>query len=154
MTIDLYTDGAAKGNPGKGGYAAILVSGSHQKEIAEGFRLTTNNRMELWGVIAGLQAIKQIGHQINIYTDSKYVVDAVEKKWVFGWEKKQFTGKKNADLWQIFLNLYRLHQIRFFWIKGHQGHFFNEKCDQLACAAAQKQNLQIDTQYEILNSQL
>jgi ribonuclease HI len=134
--IDIYTDGAASGNPGPGGYGVILRSGSHYKELSGGFRLTTNNRMELLAVIEGLNAIKKPGGQVTIYSDSKYVVDSVEKKWVFGWVKKGFKDKKNKDLWIRFLAAYKLHDVKFIWIKGHNSHPENERCDELAVAAS------------------
>lgn len=146
--IMLYTDGAATGNPGPGGYGVVLESGSHRKEISEGFRLTTNNRMELMAVIIGLEAIKINNAHILVVSDSKYVVDAVEKKWVFGWEKKGFAKKKNPDLWKRFLQIYRKHKVDFKWVKGHAGHPQNERCDQLAVEASKKPALSIDFWYE------
>ncbi len=130
--IKIYTDGSSLGNPGPGGLGVILVSGLHQKEIAEGYRYTTNNRMELMAVIRGIEALKNDHQTVEIISDSKYVVEAVEKKWVFGWEKKNFKGKKNPDLWLRFLELYEKHQIKFKWIKGHNDHIENERCDELA----------------------
>jgi ribonuclease HI len=147
--INIYTDGAASGNPGPGGYGVILRSGSHYKELSGGFRLTTNNRMELLAVIVGLQAIKNPGQEVTIYSDSKYVVDSVEKKWVFGWLKTGFKGKKNADLWKRFLDEYKKHDVKFIWIKGHNSHPENERCDQLAVAASrQTSTLAIDAPFE------
>ncbi|MXV51211.1 ribonuclease HI [Pedobacter sp. HMF7647] len=149
MAIEIFTDGASSGNPGPGGYGTILRSGQHYKEISGGFRKTTNNRMELLAVIVGLEAIKKPKQDIVIYSDSKYVVDAVEKKWVFGWLNKGFEGKKNKDLWIRFLASYKLHNIRFQWIKGHAGHPENERCDRLAVAAyLQKDKLLIDSVFE------
>lgn len=150
MKINLYTDGAAKGNPGPGGYGVVLMAGEHYKEISEGFRLTTNNRMELLAVIVGLEALKKPNQNVTVFSDSKYVVDAVIKKWVFGWEKKNFKGKKNADLWRRFLQIYPKQQIQFQWIKGHAGHPQNEKCDQLAVSAAESSTLSVDKEYEAL----
>jgi ribonuclease HI len=150
--IVVHTDGAAKGNPGKGGYGIVLQSGPHRKEMAEGFRLTTNNRMELLSVIVALETIKKTNAEVTVYSDSKYVVDAVEKGWVFGWVKKGFKGKKNADLWKRFLAIYPKHKVRFKWIKGHAGHPENERCDQLAVAAAEGTELNIDTAYENQNA--
>jgi ribonuclease HI len=144
----MYTDGAARGNPGPGGYGIVLISGNHRKEISEGYRLTTNNRMELLAVIIGLEALKKEGSQVKIYTDSRYVADAVEKKWVFGWEKKRFAKKKNADLWIRFLKVYRQHHIHFIWIKGHNEIPENELCDKLAVEASYKSELKIDYEYE------
>lgn len=147
--IEIYTDGAASGNPGPGGYGVILRSGSHYKELSGGFRMTTNNRMELLAVIEGLNAIKQPGAQVTIYSDSKYVVDSVEKKWVFGWVKKGFKDKKNKDLWIRYLAVHKLHDIKFIWIKGHNDHPENERCDVLAVAAAKdRAKQQIDTEFE------
>ena len=146
--ITIYTDGAAKGNPGNGGYGAILMSGKHRKEISEGFRMTTNNRMELLSVIKALEMIKRVPSEVEIYSDSKYVVDAVEKGWLFGWEKKGFAKKKNPDLWQRFLKIYRKHKVKFHWIKGHAGHPLNERCDELAVQAAERSNLQVDEGFE------
>jgi ribonuclease HI len=147
--IQIYTDGAASGNPGPGGYGVILRSGQHYKELSGGFRLTTNNRMELLAVIEGLKAIKNTNQQITIYSDSKYVVDSVEKGWVFGWVKKAFKDKKNKDLWLQYLELHKLHQIKFIWIKGHNDHPENERCDRLAVFASQnKAALAIDKFFE------
>lgn len=134
--IELYTDGASSGNPGPGGYGVILRSGPHYKELSQGFRKTTNNRMELLAVITGLEALKKTGQDVTIYSDSKYVIDAVEKGWVHGWVRKDFTGKKNKDLWLRFLRIYKQHQVRFVWVKGHAGHPENERCDQLAVQAS------------------
>jgi ribonuclease HI len=146
--IHLYTDGGASGNPGPGGYGIVLESGPHRKEISAGYRLTTNNRMELLAVIIGLESIKVDKADVLVVTDSKYVADAVEKKWVFGWEKKGFAKKKNPDLWKRFLQVYRKHNVLFKWVKGHAGHPQNERCDQLAVAAYQNGNLLIDEWYE------
>ena len=148
MSITIYTDGSAKGNPGSGGYGIVLISRDYRKELAEGFRLTTNNRMELLGVIVALESVKKERSEIIIYSDSKYVVDAVEKKWVFGWEKKNFNRKKNSDLWMRFLNVYRKQRVSFFWVKGHANNKENERCDVLAVQAADGKNLQTDRWYE------
>jgi ribonuclease HI len=133
--ITIYTDGAASGNPGPGGYGVVLISGRHRLEKSEGFRLTTNNRMELLAVITGLEALKIAGSKVVIYTDSKYVADSVEKGWVFQWESKGFKKKKNPDLWIRFLKIYRKHNVRFVWIKGHSNNIENEVCDRLAVNA-------------------
>ncbi|WP_207426058.1 ribonuclease HI [Pedobacter sp. SYSU D00535] len=147
--IELFTDGASSGNPGPGGFGTILRAGQHYKEISAGYRKTTNNRMELLAVIVGLEALKKPGQDVLVYSDSKYVVDAVEKKWVFGWVSKGFAGKKNKDLWIRFLQVYKLHNVRFQWIKGHAGHPENERCDRLAVAAyQQKDKLLIDSVFE------
>ena len=148
MSVIIYTDGAAKGNPGNGGYGVVMISGSHRKEISEGFVLTTNNRMELLSVIVSLENLKKEKTSVTIYSDSKYVVDSVEKKWLFGWEKKNFAKKKNPDLWIRFLKIYRKHNVKFVWIKGHVNIKENEKCDQLAVAAAESSNLIKDVWYE------
>jgi ribonuclease HI len=148
MSIYIYTDGAAKGNPGNGGYGVVLKSGQHYKEMAGGFRLTTNNRMELLAVIIGLEEIKKDNAIIHVYSDSKYVVEAIEKSWVFNWVKKDFKDKKNKDLWLRFLKIYDKHQVKFHWIKGHAGHPENERCDQLAVAAAEQKDLPADSGYE------
>jgi len=148
MNITIYTDGAAKGNPGPGGYGTVLMAGKHYKEVSEGYRMTTNNRMELLAVIVGLELLKKPGMNVTIYSDSKYVVDAVEKGWVFGWQKKGFKGKKNPDLWQRFLQVYPKHKVKFIWVKGHAGNHYNEICDQLAVAAAEGAELKVDKGYE------
>lgn len=136
-TITIYTDGSARGNPGPGGYGCVLLSGRFRKELSRGFRRTTNNRMELMAVCAALEALKFDGSDVTIYSDSKYVVDAVAKGWVFGWEKKGFAGKKNPDLWRRFLRVYRRHDVRFVWVKGHADTVENNRCDLLAVAAAE-----------------
>lgn len=146
--ITIYTDGAAKGNPGNGGYGVVLLSGNHRKELAEGFRKTTNNRMELLAVIVGLEALKFEGSSVTVYSDSQYVVNAVEKGWLFGWERVQFKKKKNPDLWMRFLRAYRKHNVKFIWVKGHAGNPLNERCDQLAVWASEQPNLPADTYYE------
>jgi ribonuclease HI len=146
--ITIYTDGASRGNPGPGGYGTILLYKQHRKELSEGFRQTTNNRMELLAVIRGLETLKGSGHLVTIYSDSKYVVDAVEKGWIWNWQKKGFNGKKNPDLWQQFIPLYRKHRIKFKWVKGHDGNPLNERCDQLAVEAAQGADLLIDEGFE------
>ena len=146
--IEIYTDGASRGNPGPGGYGAILKFGKHYKELSQGFRNTTNNRMELMAVIAALEAMKKENLEIVVTSDSKYVVDAVEKGWVFGWMKKGFKGKKNKDLWLRFLKSYNKHKVRFKWIKGHNDHPYNERCDELAVEAALSPDLLIDVGYE------
>lgn len=148
--ITIYTDGAARGNPGRGGFGVVLISGKHRKEIAQGYRFTTNNRMELLSVITGLEALKTDGCQVTIYSDSKYVVDAIEKKWVFGWEKKNFAAKKNPDLWMRFLKVYRRHHVKFIWVKGHASNPLNNRCDELATTAADGGNLLTDSIYESL----
>lgn len=146
--VTIYTDGAASGNPGPGGFGVVLMSGVLRKELMAGFRLTTNNRMELLGVIVGLEALKREGCPVTIYSDSKYVVDAVEKGWLFTWEKTGFKNKKNPDLWRRFLVVYRKHEAKFIWVKGHADVPENERCDQLAVQAYKRSDLQIDYFYE------
>ncbi len=146
--ITIYTDGAARGNPGPGGYGVVLLSGKHRKELSEGFRLTTNNRMELLAVIKALEALKIPGSNVTIYTDSRYVADAVNKGWVFQWERKGFKKKKNPDLWKRFLELYRKHKVRLVWVKGHNNLKENERCDQLAVEASMGEDLPPDEGYE------
>lgn len=143
----MYTDGAASGNPGPGGYGVVLISGPHRREISGGFRLTTNNRMELMAVIAGLEALKAENCQVTVYTDSRYVSEAVERGWVFNWEKKRFHKKKNPDLWAQFLKSYWKHQVKFVWIKGHAAIPENERCDFLAVEASKGINLPDDSGY-------
>jgi ribonuclease HI len=136
MPIEIFTDGAAQGNPGPGGYGIILRSGSHYKELSGGFKHTTNNRMELMAVIVALEELKKPGSNVVVISDSKYVVDAVEQGWLQGWEKKNFNKIKNPDLWKRFLEVFRKHNVKFKWIRGHNGHPENERCDELAVAAA------------------
>lgn len=150
MQINIYTDGAARGNPGPGGYGAVLLAGKYRKELSAGYRLTTNNRMELLAVVVALESLKFPDSQVTVYSDSSYVVDAVEKKWLFGWEKKSFKDKKNPDLWIRFLKVYRQHKVKFIWVKGHAGIPENERCDKLAVEASLKENLPPDTIYEQL----
>ena len=147
-TIVIYTDGGASGNPGPGGYGAVLKYGSYEKEISAGYRKTTNNRMELLAVIVALEALKNPGTNATVYSDSKYVVDSVEKRWVFAWKKKGFKKKKNVDLWQRFLLIYAKHNIRFEWVKGHSNNPLNDRCDRLAVDAYKKGKLGIDSYYE------
>jgi ribonuclease HI len=146
--VEIYTDGAARGNPGPGGYGVILKYGQYEKELSQGFRKTTNNRMELLAVISGLEALTRDGLEVDIYSDSKYVVDSVVKKWVFDWQKTGFKKKKNPDLWRRFLTVYKKHHIKFHWVKGHNDHHFNERCDVLATEAADGYDLLIDEDYE------
>jgi ribonuclease HI len=148
LKIELFTDGASRGNPGPGGYGVILRAGKHYKELSEGFRKTTNNRMELLAVIKGLEELKVLKSNVTVYSDSKYVVEAVEKKWVFGWLQKGFKDKKNPDLWLRFLEVYKKHHVKFVWVRGHDGHPENERCDELAVAAAMQKDLKIDSVYE------
>lgn len=145
--ITMYTDGSALGNPGPGGYGVVLMSGPHRKEISAGYRLTTNNRMELLAVIVGLEALKADGNDVTIYSDSKYVVDSVSKGWLFDWERKNFKDRKNDDLWRRFLAIYRRHRVRFVWIKGHAENPENELCDRMANGCAHGANLLEDIGY-------
>ena len=158
--IEIYTDGASSGNPGPGGYGTILrtiYQGKeeqfrgklYEKEFSGGYRLTTNNRMELMAVIVGLEALKKPGQKVTVFSDSKYIIDAIDKKWVYGWIKKGFAGKKNKDLWERLLRSYRLHQVQLVWVKGHAGHPLNERCDALAVAASKNQaEWKVDTEFE------
>lgn len=148
--VHIYTDGSAKGNPGRGGYGLVMekVGTSYRKEFFEGFRYTTNNRMELLAVIVGLEKLKTLNNKVLVVSDSKYVIDSVVKKWVFGWEKKGFVGKKNPDLWKRFLIVYKKHQVDFKWVKGHNSHPQNERCDQLAVMASDNKPLSVDAYYE------
>lgn len=146
--IKIFTDGAAKGNPGPGGYGAILDFQGKRKELSEGFRKTTNNRMELLAVIRALEAIKKPGWDVLVYSDSKYVVDAVEKRWLDGWVKKNFKDKKNVDLWKQYLEVAKKHKVKFQWVKGHAGHPENERCDELAVQAAEGFDLKADKVFE------
>lgn len=146
--ITIYTDGAAKGNPGNGGYGTVLMYKNHRKELSEGFRMTTNNRMELLAVIKGLEELKVEGIPVTIYSDSKYVVDAVTKGWIWNWQKKGFKDKKNVDLWKKYIPLHLKYKPRFVWVRGHAGNVENERCDRLAVAAAESGKLQVDHGYE------
>jgi ribonuclease HI len=145
--IVIYTDGAARGNPGPGGLGVVMIFGSHRKELSEGYELTTNNRMELLAVIRGLEALKRDDLKVKIYTDSRYVSEAVNQGWVFNWETKGYKKKKNADLWKRFLELYRRYSISFVWVKGHASIPENERCDRLAVEASQLETLMEDSGY-------
>jgi ribonuclease HI len=148
--VHIYTDGAARGNPGPGGYGIVMewVGKAYRKEFSKGFKHTTNNRMELLAVIEALKKLKKPGVSAIVFTDSKYVADAVNKKWVFGWEKKNFKDRKNADLWIEFLKEIRKHNVSFRWIKGHNEHPQNERCDALAVAASKEKRLLIDEGFQ------
>lgn len=153
--IIIYTDGASRGNPGPGGYGAILMSAGRKKELSQGYRLTTNNRMELMGVIAALEALKKTKLHITIHTDSQYIVKAVKEGWLNKWLATNFAkGKKNKDLWVRFYNLYREHHIKFVWVKGHAENPWNNRCDELATAAADSKDLLVDEGYEMDPNQL
>lgn len=145
--ITIYTDGASRGNPGPGGFGSVLISGNLRKELCAGFKETTNNRMELLAVIIGLETLNGQNHDITVYSDSKYVVDSVEKKWVYNWKKNGFKNRKNVDLWLRFLKVYEKHKVKLVWIKGHNNNPENERCDTLAVNAALGNNLFIDTGY-------
>ena len=148
--IIIYTDGSSRGNPGPGGYGIVMqeVDTTYKKEFSQGFKNTTNNRMELLAVIVALEKLKKHNQKVHIYTDSKYVSDSVEKKWVFNWESKGFKNKKNPDLWIRFLSVYKKHKVSFFWVKGHNNNLLNERCDYLAVEASKQPNLNIDVGYE------
>lgn len=146
--VIIYTDGACSGNPGPGGYGVVLLSGKHRKELSEGFRLTTNNRMELLGAIIGLEALKFDRLTVKLYTDSQYLVNAVNKGWLFNWEQKRFAKKKNQDLWLRFLDVYRKHRVTLIWVKGHNNNPENERCDLLAVAASKGPGLKEDEGYK------
>ena len=146
--INLYTDGSSRGNPGPGGYGVVLKCGDLVKEISGGFSCTTNNRMELLAVIVGLEAIKWSNAQVNVYSDSSYVVKAINEGWLANWQRKGLHKQKNSDLWERFVQIYRKHQVRFFWIKGHAGHPENERCDALAVEAAGMPDLPEDDGYD------
>ncbi len=146
--IEIFTDGAASGNPGPGGYGVVLRSGKYYKELSQGFRKTTNNRMELLAVIKALEALKAPNQEVVICSDSKYVIDAIEKRWVYSWVQKGFKDKKNKDLWMRYLEVSKLHNIKFKWVKGHAGHPENERCDELAVQAYKQKDLLIDTVFE------
>ncbi len=148
--IEIYTDGACSGNPGKGGYGILMKIPSHsyEKTFSQGFRLTTNNRMELLAVIIALEQLKTSDNEVHIYTDSKYVSEAINQKWLFGWVKKGFRKVKNPDLWKRFYPLFRQHNPSFHWIKGHAGHPENEICDRLAVKASQSNQLETDLFFE------
>jgi ribonuclease HI len=153
--IMLYTDGAARGNPGRGGYGALLISGPYKKELSAGYRLTTNNRMELMAVIAGFEALKKEGLQIAVYSDSQYIIKALNEGWLNKWIATNFAGgKKNKDLWVRFYHLYRKHQVKFNWVKGHADNPYNNRCDELATAAADGHHLLVDEGYEMDSGKL
>lgn len=145
--INIYTDGSSRGNPGPGGYGVVLLYKNQRKELSQGYRLTTNNRMELTAVIKALEALKNDQIEITIYSDSKYVVESIEKGWIWNWEKKNFKKKLNSDLWKIFIPLYKKHKVKFKWVKGHSGDVENDRCDELANKAQEKELL-IDQEYE------
>jgi ribonuclease HI len=148
-SIQIYTDGSSRGNPGPGGYGAILIWGEMQKELSQGYRLTTNNRMELMAVIKALEALKKTGLDLVIHSDSNYVVKAVMEGWLNKWIKTNFKGGiKNKDLWLHYYELSKKHRIHFKWVKGHAENVMNNRCDELATQAADGKNLLIDEGYE------
>ncbi len=151
--IVIYTDGAARGNPGPGGYGVVLMSGTHKKELSEGFRLTTNNRMELLAVIRGLQCLRTDQMEVHIYTDSKYVCDAINQGWLWNWIRTGFKDKKNPDLWMLLAPLLKRFKPRFHWVKGHAGNVYNERCDVLATQAADNGPHLIDSHFEASQKQ-
>lgn len=155
MEVTIYTDGSSRGNPGPGGYGAILMSAGKRKELSGGFRKTTNNRMELMGVIAALSALKRPGLQITVCTDSQYIVKAVREGWLNKWLATNFSGgKKNKDLWVRFYDLYKQHQIKFVWVKGHADNALNNRCDELATTAADGRDLAVDEGFEMDENRL
>ncbi len=150
-TIVIYTDGACTGNPGKGGYGAVIIDGDRREELSDGYRLTTNNRMEMMGAIAALESLKS-NSKVRLHSDSKYIVDAVVKGWAKkwqrnGWKRNSKEMAKNPDLWQELLDLCKIHDVEFVWVKGHAGIPENERCDRLAVAAAHQANLREDVGY-------
>ncbi|MFI5141470.1 MAG: ribonuclease HI [Bacteroidia bacterium] len=146
--IHIYTDGAASGNPGPGGFGVVMLYKEKRKEISEGFKYTTNNRMELLAVIVALEHLKNLGSHVIVYSDSKYVVDSIEKKWIDGWIKKNFKNVKNVDLWLRFLALYKKHHVKFKWVKGHADNVENNRCDVLAVEAYKQPHLKVDEGYQ------
>ncbi|OEK00476.1 ribonuclease HI [Roseivirga sp. 4D4] len=146
--IVIYTDGSSRGNPGPGGYGTVMKYKEHRKEMSQGYRKTTNNRMELLAVIIGLESLKVEKAKVKVYSDSKYVIDSVEKGWLWNWMKKDFKGKKNKDLWLRFAEIYKKHYVTFQWVKGHAGIPENERCDQLAVDAAESSDLLVDEGFE------
>lgn len=146
--IIIYTDGAALGNPGRGGYAAVLLFNGVKKEVVDAFRMTTNNRMELLAVIRALESLKPVSHEVHVFSDSQYVCNAINKNWIHGWKKKGWVKVKNVDLWKRFIPLYEQFKPHFHWVKGHAGNPGNERCDFLATTAAQNGPHQIDVGYE------
>ena len=147
-TITIYTDGSSRGNPGPGGFGIVLMSGQYRKDVACGFRRTTNNRMELLGVITALEMLKIPNSNVTVYTDSKYVADAINQKWLYGWIQKGFNKVKNPDLLSRFVRISKQHNVKFVWVKGHADNPYNNRCDQLAVAAATGTNLLVDDYFE------
>ena len=150
--IKIYTDGSSRGNPGPGGYGIVLLYKDNRKEISQGYKLTTNNRMELTAVIKALEAIKNDKMEIKIYSDSKYVVESIEKGWIWNWEKKNFKKKLNSDLWKVLIPLYKKFNVKFKWVKGHAGNIENERCDELANLAQERELIDDVGYLEVLDS--
>lgn len=146
--VTIYTDGAARGNPGPGGYGVVMLYKGHRKELSGGFRLTTNNRMELLAVIVGLEALKRANLKVKVYSDSKYVVDAITRGWIWDWQQKRFKKKKNQDLWMRYIQLHQKIDVDYQWVKGHANIPENERCDELAVNASLQENLPADSGYE------
>lgn len=146
--INIFTDGSSRGNPGPGGYGVILKFGDKIKEVSDGYRKTTNNRMELMAVCVALENLNTNKYPIVVHSDSKYVIDAITQGWIWGWQKKQFKGKKNKDLWMRYIALHGNFNLSFVWIKGHAGHPENERCDVLAFQAASNNPTKIDLVFE------
>ena len=149
MTITMYTDGSSRGNPGPGGYGVVLMSGTHRKELSQGYKRTTNNRMELMAVIAGLEALKKDQLNVTVYSDSQYIVKAIEEGWLKKWIATNFKGgKKNKDLWMEYYRLSQKHKVKFVWVRGHADNVYNIYCDELATAAADGDDLITDIGFE------
>ncbi|HEY1040871.1 MAG TPA: ribonuclease HI [Bacteroidia bacterium] len=148
MQIHIYTDGACSGNPGPGGYGIVMLAGPHRKEMYEGFRKTTNNRMELLSVIVALESIKKENADVVVFSDSKYVVDAIEKNWIGGWIRRGWTKVKNVDLWKRLIPAMKKHKVKFVWVKGHASNVENNRCDEMAVAATKLPNLHVDWGFE------
>lgn len=152
QSIAIYTDGSSRGNPGPGGYGAILMAGSKKLELSGGYRYTTNNRMELMAVIKAIEALKKPNMALHIFSDSQYVVNAIEKGWLKNWLRTGFAGgKKNKDLWMIYNQVSSIHTVTMHWVKGHATNAFNNRCDELATEAADGGNLQVDVVFEAEN---
>lgn len=147
-TIHIYTDGGASGNPGPGGYGIVMLYKQHRKEMSEGYRLTTNNRMELLSVIVALESIKKSDAKVILHSDSKYVIDSINLKWIDNWQRTGFKKKANVDLWQRFLKIRDKHKVTYKWVKGHADNAENNRCDELAVAAYKTKKLLIDEGYE------
>jgi ribonuclease HI len=152
--VHIYTDGACSGNPGKGGYGVVMIYGAHRKEMFEGFRLTTNNRMELLSVIVALESLKKEGLDVIVFSDSKYVVNAFEENWIYGWQKRGWAKVKNVDLWKRLIIAMKKHRVKFTWVKGHADNVENNRCDELAVAAYKMPNLHIDYAFEESSKQV